>query len=156
MPNGEEINEEIDVNPLSYEGLVQEEPERDVNLDEIDVTRSLTEAEEETEHTTDLRAAMKHLLPKFKSPRMNALLQPIMVSRVFPDNLLDLNYLLNMNEFEEHEDDADFDFVGVVTGNQAGTSIGFKGQGRIDILEIAGVAHEEEMDKLAKELGMGG
>ncbi len=50
----------------------------------------------------------------------------------------------------------DIDFASIVTGNQAATSIGYEGRGRIDILEIAGVAHEEEMEKLSKELGLGG
>lgn len=157
MQENEGMDEEITETPIRYEDIVTEEGEREVELSEIEASRTLAEAEEGTEHTTDLRTAMKLLLPKFSDKRLDDILQPIMVSRIFPDNLLDLNYLLNMIAFEELEEKGEeIDFVKIITGNQAGTSIGFKGQGRIDILEIAGVAHEEEMEKLAKELGMGG
>jgi hypothetical protein len=150
---GQEGNEE---QPLpKYDDLVTEEKEREVDLGEYEVPKTLHEAEEETQQRTDIQAILRVLTPKFASKRMNDLLQPIMVSRVFPDNYLDLNYVLNMYEMEEHEDEGDIDFVGIVTGNQAATSIGFEGRGIADRLEIAGVVHEEEMEKLTKELGLG-
>lgn len=75
-------------------------------------------------------------------------------TRIFPDNYLDLNYLQVMSMIEESEEEEDVDFVGIVSAVQAATSIGYEGRGRFDILEIAGVAHEEEMEKLSKELGL--
>lgn len=157
MQENEEITADIAPEPTGYGDIVTEEPEREVDLGEIDEPKTLTEAEEETEHKTDLQAAMRALLPKFKNKRMNELLQSAMVSRIFPDNFLDKNYLLVMSLIEESEidDNADIDVVGIISAIQDGLSIGYKGQGRIDILEIAGVAHEEEIEKLAKELGMG-
>lgn len=129
-------------------------PQREVDLDELELAKSMTESEEETEHKTDLQTAMKHLLPKYKTKRMNELLQPIMMSGIFPDNYLDLNYFLVMSMIEEGEGEADIDFSGIVTAAQVATSIGYERRGRIDILEVAGVAHEEEMQKLSKELGI--
>ncbi len=157
MQENEEMTADIAPEPTGYGDIVTEEPEREVDLGEIDEPKTLTEAEEETEHKTDLQAAMRALLPKFKNKRMNELLQSAMVSRIFPDNFLDKNYLLVMSLIEESEidDNADIDVVGIISATQDGLSIGYKGQGRIDILEIAGVAHEEEIEKLAKELGMG-
>jgi len=38
---------------------------------------------------------------------------------------------------------------------QDALSIGFEGRGIVDRLEIAGVVHEEEMEKIAKDLGLG-
>ena len=128
--------------------------ERDMALDELESPKTLTEAEEETEHKTDLQAAMKALLPRYKNKRMNELLQPAMVSRIFPDNYLDKNFLIVMSLIEEQEGAEDIDIVGTISTVQNATSIGYEGRGRVDILEIAGVAHEEEMEKLTKELGL--
>ena len=147
----EEPVEEI---PPVYEDLVIEEPEVEVALEEIPINRTVSETEEETPQSTDLQAAMRALLPKFANKRMNELLQPTLVSRIFPDNFIDLNFLLSMTLIEEHEPDADVDVVGIISTVQAGTSIGYEGRGRVDVLEIAGVAHEEEMEELTKKLGL--
>lgn len=48
----------------------------------------------------------------------------------------------------------DVDVVSFISMAQDGLSIGFEGRGRLEDLEIAGVAHDEEMEKLSKELGM--
>lgn len=149
--------EEAENEDLGVQGelpVVTETPEREIELEDLGDSVSLAEAEEETSHQSDLQAVLKYLHPKFKDKRMNDVLQPIMASRVFPDNHLDLNYLLTMYMIEEHEGSPDIDFLGIVTGNQAGTSIGYEGRGRIEDLEVAGVAHEQEMEKLSKELGL--
>ena len=78
-----------------------------------------------------------------------------MSSRVFPDNFLDLNYLLVMSQIEEHEGDDDIDILAIIALTQVATSIGYEGRGRVEDLEVAGVAHEQEMEKLSKELGLG-
>ena len=147
-----EENEMIEEAPGS---VFLDEPEREIGGD-FEAGKSLAEAEEDTQQKTDLQSAMKYLLPKYKSQRMNELLQSAMVSRIFPDNLLDKNYLLVMAMIEECADDDDIDIVGIISTVQDALSIGYEGRGRIDILEIAGVAHEEEMEKLSKELGLGG
>jgi len=140
----------------SYEELVQEEPEREINLDDYDGGKTLTEEEEGTEQKTDIQAILKVLTPRFPSKRLNDLLQPAMVSRIFPDNLLDKNKLIVLSMLQDKKpDDCSVDVVGYISMTQDGLSIGYEGRGIIDRLEIAGVAHEQEMDKLSKELGLG-
>ena len=132
-----------------------EEPEQEIDFGDYEAGKSLSEVEEETPHQTDLQSAMKAIIPRFKDKRMDSLLQPVMVSRVFPDNYLDLNYLLVMSQIEEHEGEPDIDIVAIITGAQVATSKAYEGKHIIDILEIAGVAHEEELEKLSKDLGIG-
>lgn len=134
--------------------VITEEPEHELDLSEYRGGGTLAEAEAETPHQTDLQAVLKTLTPKFMMKRMNDLLGPVMVSRIFPDNYLDLNYLLVMSMIEEQEGQDDIDVAAIITGVQVGTSIGYEGRGIADRLEIAGVAHEEEMEKLSKELGL--
>jgi patatin-like phospholipase/acyl hydrolase len=155
MLNNDEQNPiEEDANP----SVVVEDPEREMEeMEDLGGTRSLSEAEEETQHLSDLQSVLKSLSPRFKNDRMNDITAPIMVSRIFPDNYLDLNYLMVMSLIEEMaEESDDVDVVGIITGVQAVTSIGYEGRGIADRLEIAGVAHEEEMEKLSKELGLAG
>jgi hypothetical protein len=143
-----EVMEEVDSNNiLEYD-------EREVGIDDLGGMKSLTDAEDETPHQSDLQSVLKSLSPKFKNNRMNELLQPVMVSRIFPDNYLDLNYLLVMSMIEELEEDSDVDIVGIITGVQVGTSIGYEGRGIADRLEIAGVEQEQELEKMTKELGL--
>ena len=151
--NGETPEEALPEEPPKYEDLVTEEPEHPVSLGALEVSRDEAGGDEDDVVTrTDLQAAMKAITPKFKDKRMEALLQPVMVSRVFPDNYLDLNYLLVMSMIEEHEGEDDIDIVSIITGSQVATSKAYEGKHIIDILEIAGVAHEEEMEKLSKEI----
>ena len=151
----EELEENEELEGQFGAPVVIEEAEQDVDFGDYEVGKSLSEVEEETPHQTDLQSAMRAIIPKFKDKRMDSLLQPVMVSRVFPDNYLDLNYLLVMSMIEEHEGDDDIDIVGIITGAQVATSKAYEGKHIIDILEIAGVAHEQEMENLSKELGLG-
>lgn len=134
--------------------ILTEEVEEDSGFEEGEGAKSLAEAEEEAPHQTDLQSVLKYLHPKFRDKRHNDLLQPIMASRIFPDNYLDLNYLLVMSMIEEHEGDDDIDVVAIITNSQVATSIGYEGRGRIEDLEVAGVAHEEELERLSKDLGL--
>lgn len=136
--------------------IVTEEPEQEIEFEDYGGgDKTLTEAEEETPHQSDLQAVLKYLHPRYKDKRLNELLQSAMSSRIFPDNFLDKNYLLVMSLIEEREGDDDIDIVGIISMVQDATSIGYEGRGRIEDLEVAGVAHEEEMEKLTKELGLG-
>jgi len=145
--------EEKDVE-VEESGEFMELPEREVDFDEIEMPKSLSESEEDTEHHTDLQTITMALKPRYKNKRLNDLLQPVMVSRIFPDNYLDKNYLLVMSLLEEEEGKDDIDFVGIVSNVQDATSIGYEGRFRVELIEVAGVAHEEEMQKLSKELGL--
>jgi hypothetical protein len=156
MPPNEEVEDidELDTPISTYEELVAEESVREVDYGEIGGQKSLSEAEEETEQKSDLQTAMRALLPIYPNKRINSLLQSAMVSRIFPDNYIDKHFLLTASLIEEHEPEDDVDVVGIISLMQDGLSIGYEGKGRIDILEIAGVAHEEEMEKLSKDLGL--
>lgn len=134
---------------------VTEEAELEIDLDEFEDRKTLTEAEEETPHQTDLQAVLKYLHPKYKDKRLNELLQSAMASRVFPDNLVDKNHLLSVSLIEEYaEAGGDVPVVDIISMVQDAISIGFEGRARVEDLEVAGVAHEEEMEKLSKELGL--
>ncbi len=135
------------------EPVVLEEPEQEMELDEGGM-QTLAEAEEEAPHQTDLQAVLKYLHPKYKDKRLNELLQSAMSSRIFPDNFLDKNYLLVMILIEEKEGEEDIDIVGIISMVQDATSIGYEGRGRVEDLEVAGVAHEEELEQISKELGL--
>ena len=148
-------DEQESLQPSIDTPLILEEPEQEIVLDDVGGGLSLSESEDETSHQTDLQSVLKYLHPKFKDKRLDELLQPIMASRVFPDNFLDLNYLLVMSLIEECEGKADIDIVAIITMVQVATSIGYEGRGRVEDLEVAGVAHEQEMEKLSKELGLG-
>ena len=151
----EEFKEEEYEQPITnYEDLVSEEAERDVGLDEIGMPRTLAEAEEGTEQKTDLQVAMRALLPKFRDRKRNDLLQSAMVSRIFPDNFIDRHFVTVACLIEELEAEEDIPFIEILTEVQDALLIGYEGRGRIDILEIAGVAHEEELEKLSKDLGL--
>ena len=140
--------------PLNYGDLVTVEDEREINLEDYEPPKTLSEEEEETQQITDFRAAVKAIKPKFMTKRQNDLLQPIMMGRTFPDNYLDLNYFLTMSMVEEQENEKDIDFISIVTGNQVATSISYEGRHIIDIEELFGVSRDQEMDELSKKLGM--
>jgi hypothetical protein len=146
--------EKDNVEELLGEPAVLEEPEQELELEEAEGDQTLSEAEEEAPHDSDLKAVLRYLHPKYKDKRLNELLQSAMASRIFPDNFLDKNYLLVMSLIEEKEGDNDIDVVGIISMVQDGTSIGYEGRGRVEDLEVAGVAHEEELERLSKDLGL--
>jgi len=146
--------QDIDVEPTQYKDLVTEEPMLDVDFNEFKQPKTLSEEEEETAPRSDLKEAMHRLLPKYKNKRIDNLMQSAMVSRIFPDNYIDKLFLITASVIEEQDPEDDVDVVGIISMSQDGLSIGYEGRGRLDILEIAGVAHEEEMEKLSKEFGL--
>lgn len=153
----ENINEEPEevIKPINYEDLKTEEPEREVDLDELDIPRTVTETEEEHTQKSDIKAILDSISPKSKYQRINDLTQPAMVSRIFPDNMLDKNKLTVLSLLEEYEElDSEVPVIDTIMNVQDILSIGYEGRGIVERLEIAGVAHEEEMEKLAKDLGL--
>ncbi len=141
--------------PITYEDLVVEEPEREVDLEDYEAPKSYTETEEDAPQLSDLKAVLRAISPKSKFERVNDLAQPAMVSRIFPDNLLDKNKLIVLSLLEEYEEeDSEVPVIDIISNVQDILSIGYEGRGIVERLEIAGVAHEEEMEKLAKDLGL--
>lgn len=153
VPEEEQGEETVAPDP-EYGDLVQEEPERPVDMSGITVPKSISEEEEETISKTDLQAAMHSLLPKFKDSRINELMKTAMVSRIWPDNYMDKHFLIAASLIEEKAEDDDLDVVGTISQVQDGLSIGYEGRCRIELGEIAGVAHEAELEQLSKDLGL--
>jgi hypothetical protein len=157
LQNPDEIeNPEVNEDDIpSYNDLKTEEPERVVAVAGYKPsTPTESEEEEESEHKTDIQAILLSLTPRFKNKRLNELVRSSMVSRIPPDNFTDKHFLLTAALIEEQIYDDNFDPVGIISQTQDALLIGFEGRGIADRLEIAGVAHEQELDKLSKELGM--
>ena len=164
MAENEEFNEEIEqvsqseaaqIKPPKYEELVHEESEREVNIDDIDIAPTLSEQEEETEQISDLKAVLKYLHPQHPNRKLNFILQSAAASRIFPDNLLDKHFAIAAPYIEENaDDDPNFDIMGTISTIQDAVLRGYEGRQRIEDLEIGGVIHEEEMEKLSKGLGL--
>lgn len=142
--------------PLKYEDVVIEEDERAVAVGELPKAGTLSEAEQETEQISDLKAVLKYLHHQYPDKKLNNILQSAASSRIFPDNLLDKQYAITAPYIEEHGDEAGFDLMGTISIVQDALSRGFEGRQRIEDLEIGGVIHEEEIEKLSKELGLAG
>jgi hypothetical protein len=149
-----EVEDGDELESLSYEDLVEEEPEREIDFGDVEAPKSLTEAEEETVHRTDIQAILRQLIPKLPNKRMNDLLQPALVSRVFPDNYTDKHFLLSAALIEEQSPDEDVDVVGIISIVQDILSKAYEGRHIADLLELAGAAQEEEMDKLTRDMGL--
>lgn len=153
-------NEEFDPEELAdevpeYEDLVTELPEREVDLAKYGATATVSEAEQETEMQSDIKYLARLLTPQYKDQILNDELQAVMVARIFPDNMLDSCKMTTLARFMEFDpDNNDFDPWRVILAVHNAHSIGYEGRGIIDRLELAGVAHEEEMEKLSKELGL--
>jgi len=152
--NGDIPEDNLPEEPPKYEDLVVEEPERPVKLAEIEVSKDDAGDMDgdDVVTRTDLQAAMNAITPKFKSKRMNEILGPIMVSDVLTDQYLDYIYFVSMSLIEEEEGNEDVDILGILTGVNVAISKAYQKRHVFDILEIAGVAHEEEMERLSKEI----
>ena len=116
---------------------------------------TLSDEESGVQHKTDLQAILSYLHQHYADKRQDELLQSAASSRIFPDNYLDKNFFLSMSFIEEHEGEDDIDVTGIINRVQDATSRGYEGRQRAEDLELAGAAHEEEMEKLSKELGLG-
>jgi hypothetical protein len=141
--------------PINYEDLVTEEPEREVSLEDYEAPKSVSEVEEETQQTSDIKAILSSLMPKLKHARLNELAKSTMVSRIFPDNLLDRTKMMALCLLEEYDEyDPNIPVLDIFIGANDINLIGYEGRRIVELLELAGVAHEEEMQKLAKDLGL--
>lgn len=139
-----------------YEDLVTEEAELEVSVEEANgMAKGVTESEEEAEMKSDFQAAVRRLFPKYKDEELNDVLQSAMVARTFPENLKDKAYAITLSILEAQEGDPDMDVVGTISKVQDAVGIGYEGRGRIDVIEMAGAAKEEELEKISSQLGLG-
>lgn len=137
-----------------YDDMVTEEDELPVKLEEHVMPRTVSEAEQETTTTSDIQAILRSLTPESKNTELNELCKSAMVSRIPPDVLMDKHFLISASLIEEQCYEEGFNPVQIISQAQDFLMIGLEGQGIIDRLEMAGVAHEAEMEKLSKELGI--
>ena len=151
---GDEEEEDELTQPLDYGKMLTYESPREASVDAV-APQSLTEAEEETVNKTDLKAILDVLTPKFPDKELNEVLQPAMVSRIPSDNLLDKMKLLVLRELWRREPTENIDIIAVISWVHDALFIGWEGRGIGDRLELAGVMHEEELEKMSKELGFG-
>lgn len=150
----EELEEEREESGIpDYDEMKTEEPELPIP-DGYLVPRTLTEAEGETPHSTDIQAILKALTPEVKNARVNEICKTSMVTRIPPDVMMDKHFLIAASTIEEQCYDEEFDPVMIISQTQDLLLIGSEGRGIIDRLEIAGVVHEAEMERISKELGL--
>ncbi len=159
MPDDENIEpEDIEDDELSggvkYEDLVTEEPERELNLDDYEPPKTVSETEEDSPQTSDIKAILRSLTPRFKNERVNEFAQSAMVSRIFPDNYLDKMKMTAFAVIEEYDDGEDIPVMDIIMGVQDALSIGYEGKGIVERMELAGVARDEEIEKLARDMGI--
>src|SRR4030042_2432889 len=124
----ENINEESGEieEPIKYEDMVTEEPEREVDIDEYEAPKTVSETRDEAPQKSDIQAILHAISPKSKYTRINDLVQPAMVSRIFPDNMLDKQKLAVLGIEEEYaEDDADIQVMDIIMNVQDIMSIGY-------------------------------
>lgn len=139
-------NDDLDI----YNQLAEIAPERTVNIGEEPSEsghKSMKEKLEENPNLTDMQTADRRMFPDMGRTHLNRLL----VSRVFPDVYNPLFRIIVKDAIK-----ADFrkplkerQSVGeIITDCNTAMSIPIDGEGRIDELGLAGVAHDE---KLASE-----
>ena len=152
--NGEEESMTQEDSEAVYQEMVTTLPEREVFLDsdEVEMHKSATEVEEDGIQKSDTQVILKALTPKSQYKRVNDICQPAMVSRIFPDNLLDKQKLIVLGLLQEYDESAVPPFIDIMMNVQDILSIGYNGMGIVERLEMAGVAREEELEKQVRDL----
>jgi hypothetical protein len=155
MNNSENEQELVEGAILKYEDMVEEKPERVVTLEDYKpATKTVSEEEEEGDNQSDIKAILRILRPKFANKRINEYCRSAMDTRIPPDNLIDKHHLICLAIMEEQCNDVNFSPVEIITLAQDALLIGFEGRGIGDMLELAGVVKQNELDHLSRELGM--
>lgn len=151
----EEHKQLTDGKDKGYGDMSQEEPERELELsdEELAQVSSLSKRTELSPNLSDMQTAMLKLFPEDLMPKARKLLDLLMVGRIAPDVFMSLMRIL-VKQAVRRSDPRKPLFVGEMVALIYGVlSIGVDGKGRIDALELAGAAREEQ--ELAK-LGGGG
>lgn len=123
---------------------VMDDSEEDENLGGI-ANESISERMEESPNLTDVQSALKVLLPK-----MTRYLNPLQVSRVFPDTYNALFRLLVKDLLQEDDSLSVGEAIATVT---TVLSIAIDGEGRIDVIALYGKASDTEIAK-SERLGI--
>ena len=104
-------------------------------------TNSASEQEGMSPNDSDLQTTYKALLPKLKQQDINEMMQLFMVSRIFPDTYLNKKFLTVMSMKRRHPEIPIMDLENYV---DSAMSIGYMGQGRLEIVVVQGRAGQPE------------
>lgn len=138
--------------PLTYDDIATEEPEREVDFSQEYGGDSFSEVESSTQSTSDFKEITKILLHKFKDERIDEVVRPAMTSRIFADNFLD-KYIFTIAMLVLEQDQfKPFDFLTMVDHVQDGFSFGYQGRGIEDLLDAIGVTKESDIANLSDNL----
>jgi hypothetical protein len=149
--NNPEQKEDTDA---AYEAMSMAVPEReDVVLPEDDEEphprhKSLRESMEDNPNLTDMQSALRVLLPKTG----RAWLDNIQVSRVFPDSYNPMFNIFVKGLIQESDKDDEVTVPQAIAMVHTAMSNGIDGEGRIEIVALAGVTQQQEMQKEANGL----
>lgn len=138
-----------------YEEMSTKESERDIILDDEDDkggVKTLTQRAEETPNLSDMQTASLKLFPEELG---NAVANKVMIGRIAPDAFLPLLHMMTKADIARADPQKEINVEEYLLSNYILLSVGLDGKGRIDELELAGAARdEEESDKLGKALGL--
>lgn len=158
---GKENNEEpLAEEPLDYDKMATEDIERY----EVEVGGdsggsygggSLSESIDSGGSKSDIQAILSQLRPRYTDKRIQEFADSVTVSRVFPDSFNDKHYLLTMSYIEENQDDTDIDIAMAISGFQDLLTRAYNGRERQELLELGGLAHDEQMAEIERQLGVG-
>jgi hypothetical protein len=150
-----EENKQLPEGKTGYEGMAVEEPERELELseDELAGVSSLSKRTELAPNLSDMQTAMIKLFPEDIWPKAKKLYDLVQVGRISPDVFMSLLRIMVKEAVRRSDPKKPLHIGEMVAMVYSVLSIGLDGKGRIDALELAGAAREEQ--ELSK-LGGGG
>ena len=150
--NLEEQNE--DNKSLKYEDLATENPEREEPEDEEPkyTGGSYSEEVDSASSVSDFKTLINVLMKPFKNSRIEEVVAPARVSRIFPDNFLDKYAITVAMLVMEQPLNKNFDFLSILNHVQDGLSFGYEGRGISDLLEAFGAVKDADVANLSKDL----
>lgn len=148
----EEQNE--DNKSLKYEDLATENPEREEPEDEEPkyTGGSYSEEVDSASSVSDFKTLMNILVKPFKNKRIEEVVGPARVSRIFPDIFLDKYAITVAMLVMEQPLNKHFDFLSILNHVQDGLSLGYEGRFISDLLEAFGAVKDADVANLSKDL----
>ena len=141
MPDNPEEKKQPEGSDL-FDQLASVTPEREISLEEDsggDGHRTLKERIEESPNLTDMQTADRRMFPDLGSPYLNY----VQVSRIFPD-VYNPMFRIMVKDIIKNTN-SDVSVAEAIAKVNTACSIAIDGEGRIDVLGLAGVAHAEKM-----------
>ena len=135
-----------------YKEMAVKEDELEIVLDdEKEGVKSLSQKIEETPNLSDMQTASLKLFPDDLG---DLVANKVMIGRIAPDAFLPLLHMMTKADIAKADPSKPINVEQCLLSNYILLSVGLDGKGRIDELELAGAARdEEESDKLSKLLG---